>query len=309
MKHFIKYTASLFFVCFSIATLISISSLYVLRSSSLYKPSFLVNDITNDKFDYIILGSSVGLTTLNTKVIDSLNSTSGLNISMDDTGMSSHYLMLKHFLAQGKKVDYCILAPSASSLMETTINFGDNDYRFLMYVDRDYVHDYYKNAAKNSEAARISYLTRWFPFMGLSYYNTELLYPSMYALTSLRKRNRFDEKGNYSYPSSTSTFKNKPTVTTRKVDFDNPYLKKIDALCKENNIQLIYYFAPIRSTLIEFSGEIFPVINDSQSIKDDTLFHDNIHVNNKGRKKISIKFADSFKKIINSTLAPGNKTE
>ncbi len=297
MRHFLKYTALLMLAFITIATLISIGSFYVLKKSSFYKPSFLINDIQQNKFDYIVLGSSVGLTTLNTKLIDSLSNSSGINLSMDDTGLSSQYLMLEHFLAEGKKTDYCILAPGVAALDNKTADFGDNDYRFLMYVNRDYVQNYYKNASSTSYAARVSYLTKWLPFVGLSYFNTELFFPSLNALIVPSKRNRFDERGNYSYPKPNKKFKNK-SLRTEKINFNHPYLKQIEALCKENDIQLIYYFAPMRSTDIAFNSPMFLVINDSRTVEDDTYFYDDIHLNYMGREKVSTKFAQSFKNIL-----------
>lgn len=296
MKHFLKYTALLMLAFIIIATLISMGSFYVLRKSSFYKPAFLVNDVPQKKFDYIVLGSSVGLTTLNTKLIDSLIGSKGLNLSMDDTGLSSQYLMLQHFIAEGKTTKYCILAPGLAALENKDVNYGDNDYRFLMYGNRDYIHDYYKNASSNSEAARMAYVTKWLPFVGISYYNTELFFPSLNALLVPSKRNRFDDKGNYSYPKTDKKFKIKP-LRMEKMNFDHPYLKKIESLCRENDIQLVYYFAPMRVSKILYSGENFPVINDSGSLEDDTFFYDDIHLNYLGREKISLKFARHFYKI------------
>lgn len=296
MKHFLKYTALLMLAFIIIASLVSMGSFYALRNSSFYKPSFLINDVPQKKFDYIVLGSSVGLTTLNTKLIDSLIGSKGLNLSMDDTGLSSQYLMLQHFIAEGKTTKYCILAPGLAALENKDVNYGDNDYRFLMYGNRDYIHDYYKNASSNSEAARMAYVTKWLPFVGISYYNTELFFPSLNALLFPRKRNRFDDSGNYSYPKLNGRLKDK-LKETKKVSFDHPYLHKIETLCKENNIQLIYYFAPIRSTAVEYESASFPILNHSKEINDDSLFYDNIHLNYLGRKEISVKFSQYFNKI------------
>ncbi len=296
MKQFIKHIAILLFAFIAIATIVSFGSFYALRSSSLYKPSFLVNDVLQKEFDYIVLGSSVGLTTLNTKLIDSLNGTIGLNLSMDDTGLSSQYLMLEHFLAEGKTAKYCILAPGIAAIENKDVNFGDNDYRFLMFSNRDYVHNYYENAFQNSEAARVSYFSKWLPFVGVSYYNAELFFPSLSALLLPKKRNRFDNKGNYSYPKLNSKLKDKPKVT-KKVSFNHPYLHKIEALCKANEIALIYYFAPTRSTDVEYEGANFPVLNHSQLIKDGSLFYDDIHVNAFGRENVSVLFAEYFKEF------------
>src|SRR5690606_22404653 len=133
------------------------------------------NTVTENNFDYIILGSSTGLTTLNTSTIDSALHTKGLNLSMDDTALSSQYLMLQHFLAEGKTTKFCVLAPSAASFDAINHDISDNDYRFLPYIHRDYVTAYFKQYT--SKSARLISHSKWFPLLGVSYFNTELFYP------------------------------------------------------------------------------------------------------------------------------------
>ena len=295
MKHFLKHIGLLLLSFIGIAALVSLGSLWSLRNSSFYKSSFLVNSVKEESFDYIVLGSSVGLTTLDTKLIDSINGYKGINLSIDDTGMSSQYLMLEHFLAEGKKTKYCILVPGISALENKVSSFGDNDYRFLMYVNRSYVYDYYRRG--NTSAARVSYMTKWLPFVGLSYYNTELFFPSLQTLFNPEKRNRFDENGNYTYPKRNKKF-SAVDIKTKQVDFDHPYLNKIENLCKANNIKLIYYFAPMRSVNISFENQKFSVINHSQTLENDILFYDDIHVNSIGRERASGLFANSFLALV-----------
>lgn len=216
---------------------------------------------------------------------------------MDDTGMSSQYLMLEHFLAEGKRTNYCILAPGIAALQNKKAIFGDNDYRFLMYVNRDYVSNYYREAASASSAAAVSSVTGWLPFVGVSYYSTEIFFPSLYALIYPKKHNRFDEEGNYTYPKRNTEFSMK-SVKMEKLTFYHPYLKKIETLCKTNNIQLIYYFSPSRTERIEYENPDFPVIDHTDILTDDTLFYDDIHVNYMGREKVSGMFAQSLLKIM-----------
>ena len=144
MKLFLKKISTLFFVFIVLAMIMSFGSLYILRQSSFYKSSFLVNQVPQDNFDYVILGASDGLTTLNTKVVDSILSIEGLNLSMDDTSLSSHYLMLQHFLAEGKQTNYCVLVASALGFDTNPKALSNNDYRFLMYNNRPYVSDYFR---------------------------------------------------------------------------------------------------------------------------------------------------------------------
>ena len=79
--------------------------------------------------------------------------------------------------------------------------------------------------------------------------------------------------------------------------FEHPYLKKIEALCAANNIQLIYYFAPMRGQQIKYKNPDFIVIDHTETLMDDSLFYDDIHVNYMGREKVSGMFVEEFTRM------------
>ena len=301
MKRFIKYIVFLVIGILLLAHIISASSLYMMRQGSFYKPAFLVNTISAETFDYIVLGASTGLTTLNTKIIDSISDLKGLNLSIDDTGISNHYLMLQHFLAEGKKTSYCILVPGLGGIDDLKNSIGDNDYRFLMYVNRPYVPDYYK-ALPSKSTINVLYYSKWLPFLGLSYYNVELLFPSLISAIKPDKRNRFDDCGNYTYPILHSKLEPRHK-TIQHIKFYNPYLKKIEDLCRAHHIKLIYYFPPNRIKSLTFETTPENVINHSNSLENDLYFYDDIHVNNLGNIEASLLFAKYFIEKQNSFLA------
>lgn len=292
MKLFLKKFSILFLSFILLATVLSYAGFWALRQSDFYKPSFLANAVNQEEFDYIILGASNGLTTLNTTVIDSMLVTEGINLSMDDTAVSSQYLMLQHFLAEGKRTKYCILASSPYSFDFKSNAINDNDYRFLMYANRSYVSDYYKQFS--SRRARLMYHSKWIPALGMSYYNAELFYPSLISLVNPKKRNRFDEKGNYGYPFVKTKAEAITDFEAVEIRFSNNFVKKIKTLCDANAIELIFYISPIQAkeAVINVSG--YHVINHSNELRNTKYFNDEIHVNALGRKASSINFAKAF---------------
>ena len=292
MKLFLKKISTLFIAFIVLAVIMSFGSLYMLRQSSFYKSSFLVNDVSQDRFEYIILGASDGLTTLNTKVIDSTLSIEGINLSMDDTSLSSHYLMLQHFLAEEKQTNYCVLVASASGFDTHTNTLNNNDHRFLMYNSRSYVSDYYKQFQDTN--AKILYYSKWMPPLGVSYYNAELFYPSLVAIIKPEIRNHFDEKGNFSYPILNAKDQAITEFTDESVEFSNPYVKQIKELCDEHNIKLICYIPPNESKQAISNSTTYEVINHSNVLKNSKYFYDEIHVNSLGRQISSINFAETF---------------
>lgn len=292
MKLFLKNIGALFIVFIVLVMILSFGSLYFLRHSSFYKSSFLVNQVPQDNFDYIILGASDGLTTLDTKVIDSVLAVEGLNLSMDDTSLSSHYLMLQHFLAEGKQTKYCILVSSASGFDTYTNTLNNNDYRFLMYNNRPYVSDYYKQFT--DARANILYYSKWMPQLGVSYYNAELFYPSLVSLLQPEKRNHFDDKGNFTYPVLNKEHLEITEFKAVSVEFLNPYVKQINALCDENNIELVCYVPPHTSKKAVINSTEYRVINHSTTLTNTSYFYDEIHVNSIGRRISSLNFSEAF---------------
>jgi hypothetical protein len=295
MRLFLKRIGFVLLLFFSISMCVAVGSLWSLRQSSFYKPSFLVNSVQDKEFDYIILGSSTGLTTLNTQVIDSVLDIDGINLSMDNTALSSQYLMLQHFLAQGKKTKYCVLAPSAVSFDAKNKDISDNDYRFLPYASVDYIHRYYSSFS--SQPAQLLSYSKWFPVLGVSYFNTELFYPSIFSFFQPEKRNRFDAKGNYTYPLKNNEDIAITTFKALPVFFENKFVKKINDLCVKNKIQLICYFSPIKGRQVIAESANYTIINHSDLLTNNTLFYDVIHVNTKGRQVASESFARNLKSL------------
>jgi hypothetical protein len=294
MKFFLKKIIFYGFLALILFNAIALTCLYILRNSSFYKPEFLVHEVKNEHFDYIVIGSSIGLASLNTTQIDSSINSKGLNLSMDDTSLSSNYLMLQHFYKHNKKVKFCILAINYWDVSNEKPKMKINDYRFLPFVNEDYVFNYYNEG----EATRFKPLTwsRNMPIIGVSYFNTEIFYPALVALFKPEYKNRFDGDGNYAFPSTTNLkYKQKADL---QLNWRNPFLDKIKKLCCDNHTQLIVYQAPNYDKKIINKNRNFNLINHSDSIISTKYFYDEVHLNSKGRKLESRAFANELKLLM-----------
>ncbi|EAZ96245.1 hypothetical protein FBBAL38_02460 [Flavobacteria bacterium BAL38] len=293
MKKFLTKIAIYTFFILLIGNGIAYLSLYVLGKSQLYKNQFVKNGVKETHFDYVVLGSSTGLTTLDTKLIDKTLNTSGLNISMDDTSLSSHYLMLQYFLSLGKSTDQLILCVTPGDLQNPVNELNNNDYRFLTEVQDSLIYNYY-NRMEHGELKVLTY-SKFMPILGVSYYNNELFYPSIYAFLKPTKRNRFDDKGNYTYPQIENHIE-KGIVTNIETSYLNPSFLKIKKLCKQNGIGLIVYQSPIHRKNVVFPNtDEFKIVNHSRILPED-FFFDNIHVNSKGRTFCTLAFCKELSK-------------
>ena len=287
MKLFLLKFAKYSLVLFILLNLISFVVLETLSNSEFYKPQFVKNYDAKKEFDYVVLGSSLGLTTLDTKQIDTYFNSFGLNISMDDSFLNSHYLMLQHFYNQKKQAKYCVLAMNHWDLATKKPELSTNDYRFLPFVSEDFVYDYYSKL--ESGYFKPLAFSKYSPMIGVAYYNSEIFYRSLVAKMKPNKRNRFDEKGNYSYPVNAG-LKEIPFKTTT-LKWNNPYVDKIKELCDAHNTKLIIYQAPIYKTKVVNSNTAFTFVNHSDLLNNKNDFYNAIHVNKFGRKKVSAEFA------------------
>lgn len=295
MGTFAKQIGWLLFRFMGLVLLLSFAGLWGLRQGNFYKPSFLENGVEDTALDYIILGASTGLTTLNTTVIDSVLGTNGLNLAMDDTAMSSQYLMLQHFVASGKTAKVCVLAPSFTDYNAKNSMLSGNDYRFLPYVNRDYVKAHYSSF--DSFEARVLKSSDWFPLAGVGYFNAEIIYPAFLSMLRPTYRNRFDSKGNYSYPVYAYPSKAIVGKTPIAVSFGNAYLKKIQALCAAQGMQLVCYMAPLKEHYAVVGPTSYEIVDHSNLILDARYFYDATHVNALGRQLASLQFAKDLREL------------
>lgn len=281
------------FGSFVLLNVIAFLSLYFLSNSFFYKQQFVKNGLTETNYDYIVLGSSTGLTTLDTKQIDSISGAKGLNISMDDSGLGAHYLMLQQFYSFGNKTKELVLCVVPEDLTNQNPVIDGNDYRFLPHSCDHNVKQYFNEM--NGKNKWIYQITPYIPIVGVSYFNSELFFPAIVATINPQKRNLFDEKGNFSYPivqsASKSLENNKEVIKT--VHIKNPYFIKIIDFCKTNKIQLTLYQSPIYNTKLIYMDN-FKIINDASLFNDVSLFYDRIHVNRNGRAVCSTKMGEYF---------------
>ncbi len=280
MKKFLIKIARYCLIVFVLINILSWGCLYFLRNSSFYKPEFLTHEIKDKSFDYIVIGSSIGLTSVDTKCIDSLDHVKGINLSIDDTSTSSNYLMLEHFYQQGGKANYCILSLSSWDLAVTHPRINNNDYRFLPFVSNDYVYHYY-DSMEDGFFKPLTY-SHYLPCLGVCYYNTEVFYPSLVTVCQPNKRNRFDDKGDYCYPSTGVVIKHKHKEVV--LHWNNPFLNKIKALCQAHHTKLIVYQAPVVNTTIVNTNKSYNFINHSTLLQPQEGFYDEVHLDVNGRK-------------------------
>jgi len=215
----------------------------LLRRSNLFKSTFVFNELKDKTLDYVIIGSSRGLTTLNSKLIDSLTGLSGFNASTDGGGIATNILMLQHLIHNNVKFKYCVFTLDAIGIADNTYQFSKNTYRFVPFCNETYIQETMAKFEDCKEKSNFR-ASRFYPGFTVFENNKTLLSGAVKALINPKVRNRYDEKGNYTYPLGNE--KNKT------ISFDTMIFPKygsvyndIQNICTKNKIELITYIAPL----------------------------------------------------------------
>lgn len=300
MKRFLFKTLKYSLLIFLLANGVSFVANFFLKKSAFFKPSYIVREFESGKeLDFIIAGSSRGLTSLETNLLDSLLDKKGFNLSLDDSGLPSHFLMIQHYFESGFQAKNCILVIDQDHFTESKLSLNDNDYRFGPFANRSYIREYFLKREKGvmKPLASIPY----FPMLAYSFYNTELTVSSAIAALKPDFRYRFDAFGDFSYPiSSNPTDGNQETeFWEREMAIYNPMIKELEMYLKGKNCRLILYIAPYKSQKLLIDNRLkVLLINHSDLIRDPEFFYDEIHVNEIGRRVATLLLGEDLKRIL-----------
>jgi|GEM_PF-6508717 len=284
LQKIIVYGLLLYALSFAFTKLIDAS----LRKSTFYTPLVAFNHF---KYNNVILGSSKALTGINTGMLSAKTKRKWHNLGMDDTPLEAHLLILKILLAQQVHLDTVLLQYDGISRKDDNgiAKLDNNDYRFFPLLGQvDAVDAYFKKKEKYQ-------LYKYVPILKYSNYNTELLYPGLYAIIKPGLRNRFDENGDMTYPNNASyNFPALDTTATKELKMVDRELIEFFELCKQNNITLLLYTAPVwngKMVLNDSNGYIekynVHYFNASNSFNDHSLFYDVRHLNQSGKDSIT----------------------
>lgn len=261
----------LFIICVFLLPFISLSNL---SNGEFFKPQ-AINNLSENCFDYIVIGSSRGLTTVNTNLIDSVTGMKGYNASLDGQGINSWLIMLNHIIDNEIQFDTLIICFDAGSETTEEDSQSKNSYRWHSELNKSYV---YTSIFQDNEFK--------YPLIFFHYWknNKSLLVSDFYRIFYPSFHYKFDNHGNYTYPTTFTTSINRKKT---KYDLDlnkSNQLEEILSICNEKGVHVILYIAPYRHLDVEIDSKLnYRLINHSSIITDNTLFYDDIHVNSIGR--------------------------
>ena len=167
-----------------------------------------------------------------------------------------------------------------------------NEYYFLPWLCEDSIYRCFRS--REEGLLKVLSSSRYCPILGFSYYNQQLLGSCFLALKNPRYKWHFDDRGNESYGNTMQVSGEKEIpVRTDTLYLSNPYIRKIEALCRKNGVELIYYLPPQwkRNTFFADSAG-HRILNHRDALNQlPECFNDEMHVNGKGRKMMSERVA------------------
>jgi hypothetical protein len=268
----------------------------IIKKSNIIKTTYVFNNLTNVTLDYVVIGSSRGLTTLNTNKIDSVISIKGYNASLDGAGIATNWLMLNHLIHCNVKFKYCIFVLDEMGIEDNIYQFSKNTYRFIPFFNYDHI----QNEISKFEDCREKFnfrASRFYPGFSVFENNKIILPLAIKSLINPKQRNKFDEKGNYIYPLINRPSETYLNDTITYINYGQVYQGFVN-LCEKNNIKFITYIAPLQGKHLRIPYKSH-LINHSSLFNNSKYFYDHLHVNSIGRDKATDSFIFNFKQILN----------
>lgn len=269
--------------------------------------------VEKNNFDLLVLGSSRAECQFYTPLIDSATGLKSFNAGLTGSIMPLTRATLEAYLVHSKAPKYVLLSldlHSFSDNPDTVYNFP----RYFAFLENEKLYDGLKARDK-----RFTYF-KYFPFYSMPYYSARYLNSSLRGWTG--KRGKYDadfEQGFAPHPQNISlgdldtmtipVFNNFPSALIWEE------LGKIEAVCKQNGIQLIIVVSPLfhrwEAHVLNYSrvaGQFqkyakernLPFIDLSQDPvhMDKKLYADPAHLNKEGARVFTRHFCAELRQYI-----------
>jgi len=243
MKKFFKQFFKLLVICYVLFWLMDVGFTHVFKKGNYTKVQWLAK-VKDQNYDFIIHGNSRAYTTIDIPKIEAATGQKGINISVDGSSITDQYIMLKLFLLNNNKIKkmYLQIDPFSSNT-EDIFDFAVP--KFFPYLKDSVVFDHFKQFGYEW------YAYRYIPFYRYAKYNTlwgihEVLNDQFGILTQ-----DFDHYGDFFYPSTNYKGPEKLRDLTFELKGKYKFLNQIIQICKDNNIEVILFTAPVADITID----------------------------------------------------------
>lgn len=248
------------------------------------KTSWMMSFDSKDTLDYALFGSSRCIHSIDPTIINNNTGLNGLNLAYQASNPLEVKLSLKTLLKRQHvkrvfiQVDYSFNQSKPHPLAEIAwMPFLKEDYVYDEFKDYDDKYWYLKNI----------------PFYRYMKYDSKLGFRD-FVFNYIKKSNIIN---NYGYTPLNNVLKKDMPNTSSVKSKKNPHLNEVIEICKNNNIEVNFFTAPIYRFQGDYSAlqTYLPNYKDfSEVVTDISSFQDNTHLNDKGAKAFTRLFMNYY---------------
>ncbi|UAB81212.1 hypothetical protein INR76_00200 [Marixanthomonas sp. SCSIO 43207] len=258
---------------------------YVYNTGSYRNKVMWMRDMESVSLDYAVFGNSRANYSINPDIIYDKTGKEGLNFGINASGPFEVYLTIKEFLKKHSterifvQVDYTFYQTTPDDVGQLS---------WIPYLKEKQIIQEFKKSEPH-----YTYLY-YVPFYRYLKYDSRVGFRNM-ALSFIRKPPNF--LNNRGYLEREGNLKNDEYYEYTLQAKSNPYINKITELCKNNNIDIVYFTAPIYKPSETFSAlenNLSNYYDLSESINKKKYFSDHTHLNTAGAMLFTNKFIEMF---------------
>lgn len=277
-------------------------------------------------YNYIVLGSSRAESSFDCVYFDSITNSKGINLAINGAGLIENELILRKFLQKNSTQVLFLELDEANLSPINHLSYPFHEYLYLPYLDDTLIARFVKQEDKNHHY----YLWKYIPFVKYAEFNAK------FSINKLIQHEKIDTMIDYKgYRAFINhqpeyTFKDWQGHFTDKrywyvADYSTPQkeYEKIDeksvqsiqniiALCKEKNIQLVFYCAPsFESHYTKYKYNAYHKFDFIESLSStnkipfinfanwkynavDSFYYDYSHLNSVGARQMSFIMASYY---------------
>lgn len=272
-----------------------------------YKPAWVLSQ-NSLEVDFAVLGSSRAFSAFDMNLMEKITGKSWINLGANGSGLAENFMALHLFLKRNKvgtvliQIDVEVLVGAAHEKNKI------HPYSFLPYWTDSVVRSVLVREIEplSSPVLRLTPQLRYFYFN--KYFSPKEIVRRLMiggnsgeALSRLLGAEPLDQR---SLSSGGGVKKeNRAVITDYTI---NPYLSKILELTRENDVEVVFFTAPIYfgklDEVVSFGQETGyeVLLPDIRLQQDESLFSDTSHLNEKGRRIYTLHLAECIQSVIST---------
>jgi hypothetical protein len=290
MKQFLFFISKICLLYLLLATSLDFVYTYVFENSIPRNKYQYFRSFEGKSIDYVFLGSSRVENSIISNAIEKKTGKTVLNLGFQAAKMQDIFTLLqliKTYDIQTKKVFIQI---------DYIYNIKNGYSNILPYEIMPYIRNNEVTKAYLDNHFEDAMMLYYFPFYRYSEFDSKIGFREFLLQVSGKRTAIQKDKG---FIGCVGELGNSEFEFPNSINKKNEYFDQIQQFAKKNNIDVVYYCAPIsfktknREYVAQLKGKIPELLDFSSVIKDDKMFKDCTHLNENGARFFTHFFIDN----------------